>query len=295
MISMINTIPHCREKLERTASLEEAIHLLFGQVMQGRLGLLSQEIMTGEVAEAYMQLGKKNRRQTYEAIAEDFMTRVQYDNKDNKNKIILDAGCGPGLLLHAFEEKIQRANTHLVGIDASPDMVRYARTQILPSSEVREGSIYALGNIVRDYLPLSSIACRNVLHRLQNPKEAIQQMYDTLEPRGKLYIRDLRRDADWKTVLARIGEERWQQPALVQDYVAAMAAMITTTELENMLCSLGIYSYTITDGDYVSEQIANGEGRKTKRKEKIRNEWKQRERFNEYAKEVEYVCVIEKQ
>ena len=85
------------------------------------------------------------------------------------------------------------------------------------------------------------------------------------------------RDANWQTILERIGEKRWNTQTLVQDYIGAMASMLTIPELEKMLLSLGINRFSISDGSYPS---MNG-------KDNSRN-------LKEFAQDVEYTCVIEK-
>ena len=91
------------------------------------------------------------------------------------------------------------------------------------------GSVYDLQKIpVQGF---NYIVCRNALHRFQFPEKALAQMYSALTPEGKIYLRDLRRDAHWKAILERIGEKRWQTKTLIEDYIAAMASMFTTKKL----------------------------------------------------------------
>ena len=136
------------------------------------------------------------------------------------------------------------------------------------------GNVYDLQNIGLQNIDF--IVCRNALHRFQYPEKALKQMYQVLSPGGKLYIRDLRRDANWQIVLERIGEKRWQTKTLVEDYIGAMASMLTTKELEKTLRSLGITSFDITDGRYINGEIKNPSN------------------IKEYERDSEYVCVIRK-
>ena len=102
-------------------------------------------------------------------------------------------------------------------------------------------------------------------------------MYDALRQDGMMYLRDLRRDAEWTTIISRIGEERWKRPALVKDYIGAMAQMLTLKEIKGLLADLGITSFEITDGSYKSNQKMFSSPA-----------------INEYAPQVEYACVIKK-
>ncbi len=269
-----------KEALEQTTSIEDAVKKLFGISMQGRSCILRDEAIVDGPAEAYARLGCLHRQKTYNAIADDFLGRVEYLGhsltNDNDKTTMLDVGCGPGLLLRALETKTQAQTTRLVGLDISPDMVNLARMNTLPSSMVREGSVYSLLEIVQDIAPVDYIVCRNVLHRLRDPQSAIREMYTTVSSGGAMYLRDLRRDADWKTVVERIGEERWKEKRIVEDYIKAMAAMLTMTELQHMIQSLGIQrdDYILEEGRYQQGKIQTA--------------------FKEYETEVEYVCVIQK-
>lgn len=66
-------------------------------------------------------------------------------------------------------------------------------------------------------------------------------------------------------------------PALVRDYIGAMAQMFTMKELRGLLVGLGIPNFEITDGGY-----------KSNRRDGLIPT------MNEYAAQVEYVCVIQK-
>lgn len=258
-----------RAKIEKTESLEEAIIELFGLDMHGRLCVLGNEAMTGAVAQAYDELGRRTRKETYQKIAEDFKSKTGY-----AGGTIVEVGCGSGLLGIALAEQLE---SRVVGIDLSSDMIRLAQEKPGPvngSVDFRQGSVYHLAGMFNE--KPGYVVCRNALHRFQYPELAIEQMYRVLVPHGKVYLRDLRRDADWKIVVKRIGEQRWQHPELVRDYIGAMAAMLTVEELEKILHRLGIQNYQITNGHYNTV-----------------NQEKQ-EQLKEFAQEVEYVCVIRK-
>lgn len=225
---------------------------------------------------------------------------------------ILEVGCGSGLL--TVEIAQQTNSDRIIGLDISDDMITLAQSNLSRKSrerteEIKEfwkrlpkcckpcpedyaklehkppffgrinyvlGSVYELQKLIGDVPDINYVVCRNALHRFQFPERAIKQMYEVLAPSGKLYIRDLRRDADWKTVLARIGEKRWQTQTLVEDYVGAMASMLTTQELEKVLNSLSITNFEINNGIY-----ATGEFRST-------------DNIKEYEEGIEYVCIVRK-
>src|SRR3989344_2681609 len=225
---------------------------------------------------------------------------------------ILEIGCGSGLLTLEIAE--QTNSNRIIGIDISEDMVALANSNLSMRSRERikemmdfwrrlsesyglskeeyekleqnpslikkvsykVGNVYSLSDIVSGIKDINYIICRNALHRFQHPEKALKQMYQALLPNGKIYIRDLRIDANWKTLLERIGERRWQTQTLVKDYIGAMASMFTIPELEATLNSLGMTNFEITPGsykDYSAKSLNN---------------------IEEFEEETEYVCIIRK-
>jgi len=269
------------EELNRTTCLEEAIMLLFRKKMEGRMLIPVQEAMKGEVAALYNQLGLKARQSTYDKIALDFRTRTDcyaYHYPTLDVGTLVEVGCGSGLLSLALAEHIRGS---IVGIDVSEDMIVLAQQNLalrkrFDEVQFRLGSVYDLAEVTADFGNINYVVCRNSLHRFQDPACALESMYGKLSEGGTLYIRDLRRDADWKTVVERISEERWKHPVLVEDYIGAMAGMLTVSELSCMLDSLRIKEYQITNGEYRNAVRGSVVG------------------LQEYEKEVEFVCVVRK-
>ncbi len=308
-----------KDEVERTKDLAEAIRTFFGLNLEGRLCVLDSEAMEGNVAEAYNQLGLNARRGTYGKIVTDFKTRTNYKEGNEKRNIILDVGCGSGLLSLELAEKTDGI---ILGIDMSKDMIRLANRNkeeraeefvqrvileyqsggydfsrpipaacdpmpeivgVAQNNKARtlfgEGSAYDLSALIGEEKSADYIVCRNVLHRLKEPEKALEQMMKVLRVGGKIYLRDLRRDANWQTIVERIGEQRWANPILVKDYIEAMASMLTKEELEKTIINNGIGEgeYTISEGAY-----RNG------------NEPLPKDNIKEFEKDAEYVCVIRK-
>ncbi len=305
-----------RAKIMATRSLEEAVKELFGLDSNGRICIFNQEAMTGSVASEYDELGKSERQETYKRLAEDFKRRtecygINHPATSMNVGSIIEVGCGSGLLTLELAEQ---TNGDIIGLDLSEDMLHLAKENLTRRSNKKveeiktfwkripeyckptdkehqkvdetpplldrirfvKGSVYDLQSTLTDLYHADYIVCRNVLHRFQHPEKALKQMYQTLSPNGKLYLRDLRRDANWQNILERIGEKRWQTQTLVEDYIKAMAGMFTIRELEETLKYLGITNFKITDGVYVGGVIKN------------------QDNIKEYEKETEYVCIIQK-
>jgi ubiquinone/menaquinone biosynthesis C-methylase UbiE len=304
-----------RRELMSTNSLEEAIKLLFNINFNGRIDIITQEAMIGQVALEYDELGKNARAETYQKIVEDFKNRtgcygVNHPREGMNVGTILEVGCGSGLLTLQLAE--QTNSDRIIGIDISEEMIKLASGNLVRYTQRKREKIKEFWSRLPEYLKpkveeedkleqntllanrinfiigniydleryasqrINYIVCRNVLHRLKEPEKALIQMYKLLSPKGKIYIRDLRRDANWKIILERIGEKRWQTHTLVGDYVKAMASMLTVSELKSILKSAGICKYEITNGEYIGCEI------------------KATDNIKEYETETEYVCVIEK-
>ncbi|MGV8161758.1 MAG: class I SAM-dependent methyltransferase [Candidatus Nanoarchaeia archaeon] len=268
----------------KTESIETAIRYLFNKEIHGRTFVHEQEEMTRDVAVNYDLLGRNNRKNTYKRIVEDFKNKtgcyaMNFHSMDVGT--ILDVGCGSGLLSFELAEQ---TNGKIIGIDSSTDMIRlantnYERLKMQDESfcgriEFIEKSVYSLEELEK-INDVNFILCRNVFHRLYSPKLALEQMYSALAPKGKIFIRDLKRDAEWSIVLERIGDERWKKLELVKDYVGAMASMFTVFELDNLLRNMNL-NYEFFDGSYNCTRVV------------VANEMK------EYERETEYVCIITK-
>ena len=225
-----------KKRVMQTMSLDEAISDVFDVKINGRACVLKSEAIGGEVARRYDVLGKNSRSDTYEKICEDFKNSTKCYAKNHLNMnigTILDIGCGSGLLSLPLSEK---TNGYILGIDSSSEMIDLAYKNlkvysqkkldkarvfqkkinsnmrykgnlaefVKPAIEFRKGSVYRLPELVSDKKDINYILCRNALHRFRNPKKAIQKMYSALSPSGKIYIRDIKRDAKWETIISRI-------------------------------------------------------------------------------------------
>ena len=270
-----------RERLEKTAKLADAVRLVFGVLPEGRTCVLETEAMKGSVAEAYDELGKKSRSSTYKKIVRDFLQRVKW--KGNGGKTIIDVGCGSGLLAI---ELAKQTDAVVVGFDVSEDMINLAKRNLEQNTlsiknperiEFFRGSVYALRKFFCRKPFADYVICRNALHRFERPSLALRQMYSSLKEGGSIYLRDLRRDADWNVIVERIGNQRWERPELVKDYVGAMAGMMTVDELKKVLERIRITDYSIPDnGEYLVKDSGVSKD------------------LDERTKEVDYVCIIGK-
>lgn len=100
---------------------------------------------------------------------------------------LLDVGTGTGRMLELFAGHAEK----VIGIDRSPEMLRFARAKLIQESfhnvELLQGDIHAL--------PLSqssvdTIILHQVLHYLPTPESAIAELARVLKPLGRVLIVD---------------------------------------------------------------------------------------------------------
>ena len=101
---------------------------------------------------------------------------------------VLDVACGPGLLACAFA----RVAKHATGIDMTPAMLEQARKtqqeQGLKNLSWLPGNVYSLPFPPAQF---SIVSSRFVLHHLQDPLAALQEMKRACKPGGRIVVADM--------------------------------------------------------------------------------------------------------
>ena len=97
---------------------------------------------------------------------------------------VVDLGTGTGVLL----QKLAPVARHLIGVDASPEMLELARERAAANTELRLGAL--------EHLPLrdaeaDAMVANLVLHHVANPPATLREMSRGLRAGGKLVIADL--------------------------------------------------------------------------------------------------------
>ncbi len=111
-----------------------------------------------------------------------------------ENAVVADVGTGTGFVAHGLA---QRA-AHVIGFDASPDMLAVARRNLsnLRNVEFREAA--------GDQLPVpdgtfDGVFANMFLHHAPDPAKTIKELARTLKPGGAICITDLdTHDHDWQ-------------------------------------------------------------------------------------------------
>ena len=104
-------------------------------------------------------------------------------------KSIVDFGCGPGLFLIDAVEMYKAEK--IIGLDESPGMLDYARDLIKERSQVKSFEFVEI-NFDNTRIPIESetvdLAFSGfMLHEVRNPQDFVNQVVQTLAPRG-LYV-----------------------------------------------------------------------------------------------------------
>ncbi len=98
--------------------------------------------------------------------------------------IILDVGCGTGILLNQLF--LLNKNLQLYGLDISSEMIKIAKNK-LKEVEIKKGSASNLPykNNIFDY-----VFCANSFHHYLNSEQSLKEMFRVLKPKGKLILFD---------------------------------------------------------------------------------------------------------
>ncbi len=117
----------------------------------------------------------------------------------------LDVGCGDGKITHEIAAKHDLSAR---GIDVSESMIAYANSHYA-SDKVLFQKACAEDYLQKEHFDL--ITCFSMLHWLDNPKKALQNMYDSLNSGGKLYLLTAPKESEFLQVFLRtLEKKRWR-------------------------------------------------------------------------------------
>jgi len=107
--------------------------------------------------------------------------------------LVLDAGCGPGLVCEA----LLRAGHRVIGVDLSLEMIERARRRCQPWSDRSEFHQLSLFDAALDGLaPFDGALSRYVVHHVVQPLAFVARQVQLLRPGGTLVINDHLTDPD---------------------------------------------------------------------------------------------------
>lgn len=141
---------------------------------------------------------------------------------------------GEGLLAARLAARLPGAA--VVGTDLCPEVVGRARARHpAPNLRFEPASAYALGRLG----PVDAVVCAFSFHHFSAPADALAQMRDVLAPGGRLYLMDLRRDADLGSYFRRLDDYVGVAPEVARLFRMSVNAAWTTAELSALLDATG--------------------------------------------------------
>jgi ubiquinone/menaquinone biosynthesis C-methylase UbiE len=165
---------------------------------------------------------------------------------------VLEIGYGPGYL--GLEWLKQTVDTHLVGLDISPDMRALAQRNA-QTYGLADRTQYRLGNCDRlpfDDNTFDAVFTNGSLHEWANPQGAFDEIWRVLKSGGRYFISDLRRDMNflmrgflWLSV---------RPTAMRPGLVTSIGAAYTPDELQALLARTRLKDGKVT-GNLIGVEI----------------------------------------
>jgi ubiquinone/menaquinone biosynthesis C-methylase UbiE len=157
-----------------------------------------------------------------------------------QGETILDAGCGPGLVIQKIAQANEGAGISITGLDLSKRMIRQAQGRC-KNSDVR---LY-VADLNKDLeFPDSSfdkVVCSNTLYALENPRTAVCEFHRVLKQGGALVIANPRPNAREKELIrAQIRAVNKVTPAYGRIYYIATSILLMPISLVVMAINKAI-------------------------------------------------------
>jgi ubiquinone/menaquinone biosynthesis C-methylase UbiE len=155
--------------------------------------------------------------------------------KANKNDVVLDLACGPGIVSCA----LAKIANHVTGIDLTPAMIDQAK--ILQTEKGLTNIVWKIGDVT-ERLPFpdntfSLVVTRYSFHHLLDPLSVLSEMKRVCDPgrNGRVVVADITIDPEKVDEFNQM--ERIRDPSHVR--------ALTFTELQNMMQEVGLTNLSI--------------------------------------------------
>jgi ubiquinone/menaquinone biosynthesis C-methylase UbiE len=197
---------------------------------------------TAEITmEQYSNIMKKQLGKEYLRFAANVIKKVN----PIQGSMVLEIGPGPGWAGINLVKK--RPDLKLVGLEASPDMIRVATANV--KKEGLTGFEYKLG-VGEEMIDINDgqydlVISRDSLHHWIEPEKVFKEIKRVLKPDGKIYIHDSRRDLN---IFGRliVGIFSKNLPSnMGYHWKASIAASYTPGEIREMLNKAGLNDWKV--------------------------------------------------
>jgi ubiquinone/menaquinone biosynthesis C-methylase UbiE len=118
-----------------------------------------------------------------------------------KGESILDAGCGPGLVIEKVLEENKGKEISITGVDISRTMIRHARRKCRYLSNVKLQVADLNKSLEFPDNAFDKVICSNTLYALEDPHSVISEFHRVLKPGGALIIANPKPNAGENTLI----------------------------------------------------------------------------------------------
>lgn len=200
---------------------------------------------SGLSAERYGEVMRERLGDEYRRFAQRAIEKA----KPPEGGLVLEIGPGPGWA--GIELLTARPDLRLIGLDASPDMLRAARKNaeaegLGDRAQYREGEAETLSGLEEQGFDL--MISRDSLHHWEDPAAAFSSFARALKPEGRIFISDERRDLGLKerAFLCLVG--RLSAGPMFRYWKSSLAASYTKDEIEGFLAGSGLKDCRVEEG-----------------------------------------------
>ena len=130
-------------------------------------------------------------------LLEDLSNKLDIKGRDN----ILDAGCGPGLVIEKVIEENKGKGISITGLDLSSRMLKHAHRRCKKFSNVQLQVADLNRNLEFPNSFFNKVICSNTLYALENPHRVIFEFYRILKPGGAVIIANPKPNAGEKEII----------------------------------------------------------------------------------------------
>lgn len=114
---------------------------------------------------------------------------------------ILDAGCGPGLMIEKVIKESRATDITITGVDVDKRMIQAAgkRCQGFPNVKLAIADLNGDLKFADSFF--DKVLCSNTLYALDNPRKAVSELHRVLKPGGVLVIANPKPSAEQKALI----------------------------------------------------------------------------------------------